>query len=85
MNTLPATLAFIGSLGWTEVLVLALFGVLIFGRRLPEVGRSIGKSIVEFKKGLAGIEDDVDIKRQLDRPAESPRVEQTDAQKTKEA
>ena len=40
-------------------LVLALLGVLIFGRRLPELGKSIGKGIVEFKKGLTGIEDEV--------------------------
>ena len=32
----------------------------IFGRRLPEVGRSIGRSIVEFKRGIKGISDDVE-------------------------
>ena len=40
-------------------LVIAIFGLLLFGKRLPEVGRSLGKGIVEFKKGLAGIEEDV--------------------------
>jgi len=35
------------------------FGLLIFGKRLPEVGRSLGKGIVEFKKGLKGVEDDI--------------------------
>src|SRR5471032_2824394 len=39
--------------------VLLILGLLLFGKRLPEVGRSIGKGIVEFKKGLQGIEDDV--------------------------
>jgi|TARA_B100001059_G_scaffold222470_1_gene246451 sec-independent protein translocase protein TatA len=43
-----------------ELLVILVIGLLIFGRRLPEVGRSIGRSIVEFKKGVKGIEDDVD-------------------------
>lgn len=57
MTTLPPTLAFL-NLGTTELVVLAILGLLIFGRRLPEVGKSLGKSIVEFKKGLAGIEDD---------------------------
>ncbi len=38
--------------------VLAFIGLLLFGKRLPEVGRSIGKGIVEFKKGLQGIEED---------------------------
>jgi sec-independent protein translocase protein TatA len=58
--TFPLTLALFGSFGWQEVVVLALLGVLIFGKRLPEVGKSIGKGIVEFKKGLAGVEDDID-------------------------
>jgi len=53
------TLGFIGNLGLTEWLILAVLAVLIFGRRLPEVGKNLGKGIVEFKKGLSGIEDDV--------------------------
>lgn len=52
-------LAFIGPIGWTEGLVLLLLGVLIFGKRLPEVGKSLGRSIVEFKKGLSGLEDEI--------------------------
>jgi sec-independent protein translocase protein TatA len=55
------TLAFIfQGFGMWEAIVLGLLGVLIFGKRLPEVGKSIGKGIVEFKKGLSGIEDDID-------------------------
>jgi sec-independent protein translocase protein TatA len=42
-----------------ESAVILVIGLLLFGKRLPEVGRSIGKGIVEFKKGLQGIEDDV--------------------------
>ena len=41
---------------WT---LIALMALLLFGKRLPEVGRSLGKGIIEFKKGLAGIEEDV--------------------------
>jgi sec-independent protein translocase protein TatA len=40
-------------------LLIGAIALLIFGKRLPEVGRSLGKGIVEFKKGLAGIEEDV--------------------------
>jgi len=46
--------------GWPEMLVIGAIGLLIFGKRLPEVGKSVGRSIVEFKKGLAGIDDEVD-------------------------
>ena len=46
--------------GYGELIVVALFGLLIFGKRLPEVGKSLGKSIVEFKKGLKGIEEEID-------------------------
>ncbi len=41
-----------------EMLVILLVGVLLFGKKLPEVGRSLGKGIVEFKKGLRGFDDD---------------------------
>jgi sec-independent protein translocase protein TatA len=53
-------LALFGLPGHGEILILLLLGLLIFGRRLPEVGRSIGRSIVEFKKGIKGIEDEVE-------------------------
>lgn len=45
------------NLGYPEMLVIGLVGVLMFGKRLPEVGRSLGKGLVEFKKGLSGVED----------------------------
>jgi sec-independent protein translocase protein TatA len=44
----------------THILLLLVVGLLLFGKRLPEVGRSLGKGIVEFKKGLKGLEDDID-------------------------
>ena len=49
----------LGILGWPELVVIGVVAVLIFGRRLPDVGRSLGESLVEFKKGLKGVEDDV--------------------------
>jgi sec-independent protein translocase protein TatA len=49
-----------GMPGFDEWIVVAIVGLLIFGKRLPEVGRSLGQGIVEFKKGLKGIETDVE-------------------------
>src|SRR5713101_923571 len=43
-----------------HLLILLGIGILLFGKRLPEVGRSLGKGIVEFKKGLKGLEDEID-------------------------
>ncbi|MDB5171415.1 MAG: hypothetical protein JWO87_2030 [Phycisphaerales bacterium] len=43
--------------GFGSWILIALVGLLFFGKRLPELGRSLGKSIVEFKKGLKEIEE----------------------------
>jgi sec-independent protein translocase protein TatA len=56
-----APLFAIFGLGPTEIAVVLIIGVLLFGRKLPEVGRYLGKGIVEFKKGVKGLEDDVDV------------------------
>lgn len=56
------TLAFLpfgGSIGSGEMIIIGVIAVLLFGKRLPEVGRSLGKSLVEFKKGMAGIESEI--------------------------
>lgn len=46
--------------GHWEWVVLLIIGLLLFGRRLPEVGRNVGKAIVEFKKGVKGIGDEIE-------------------------
>ena len=45
--------------GPTEMIIIGVIGVLLFGKRLPEVGRSLGKSFIEFKRGIRGIEDEI--------------------------
>ncbi len=51
------TLAWIG---WQEILLICLVLVIIFGKRLPEVGRSLGRGLVEFKKGLSGVKESIE-------------------------
>lgn len=56
----PTILGFIpGGVGVPEMLIVGMIALLLFGKRLPEVAKSLGKGIVEFKKGIQGIEDDV--------------------------
>lgn len=54
------TLGFIfGNANPWELMILGMIALLLFGKRLPEVAKSLGKGIVEFKKGLAGVEDEI--------------------------
>src|SRR5437868_3008084 len=69
------------NLGGQEMVIVLLLGVLLFGRKLPEVGRYLGKGIVEFKKGIKGLEDDFETPSALPRqdapaPLEAPRPPQ---------
>lgn len=48
------------NLGPSEMIVVGIIALLLFGKKLPEVARSLGKGVVEFKKGLRGIEEDID-------------------------
>jgi sec-independent protein translocase protein TatA len=46
-------------LGPTEMLIVGVIAVLLFGSRLPNVARSMGKSLTEFKKGMQDLQDEV--------------------------
>jgi sec-independent protein translocase protein TatA len=48
----------VGNLGFTEIMVILLVVLLLFGaKRLPEVGASIGKGIREFKRSISDTQD----------------------------
>ena len=46
-------------IGTSEMIVFGIIAVILFGGRLPSVARSLGKSIVEFKKGMSDLENEV--------------------------
>ena len=61
MTMNPSVLAFfVGMPGVPELLIVAVIVLLLFGKRLPGVMRSMGQSIVEFKKGIRDIDDEDD-------------------------
>ncbi len=61
---LPPVLAFFDSLGWQEMFLLVVIGLLLYGRNLPEAGRNLGRVMARLKRGFD------DFKRQLDREAD---------------
>src|SRR5215208_2038560 len=59
MTTMTPVFGFFG-LGTQEIMLLLVLGVLLFGRNLPSLGRSLGKTVTEFKRGVKGLEDDME-------------------------
>ncbi|QDU87973.1 Sec-independent protein translocase protein TatAy [Pirellulimonas nuda] len=60
MNPVLVPLAFLpGGIGPGEMLVVGIIAVLLFGSKLPEIARSAGKSLTEFKKGMHGFESEM--------------------------
>ena len=55
-----------------ELIVVLGVAVLLFGKRLPEVGRSLGRGIVEFKKGIRGVEEEFRAVADITRHEELP-------------
>jgi sec-independent protein translocase protein TatA len=46
-------------LGAWDMAIVLVIAVLLFGKRLPEVAKSLGKGVTEFRKGIRGIEDEI--------------------------
>ena len=62
---------FIGGLSASEIAIVLVIGLLLFGSKLPQVGRSLGKTLTEFKRGLRGMEGDLEkLDRDTDRELE---------------
>jgi sec-independent protein translocase protein TatA len=46
-------------IGAPEMILVGMLALLFFGNRVPEVMRSIGRGISEFKKGLTNVQDEI--------------------------
>ena len=56
-------LLFLGSIGWQEIVIIALVVLLLFGgKKIPELMRGIGSGVRSFKEGLN------DVKSEVERP-----------------
>lgn len=50
-----------GNLGIPELLFIFVVALLVFGpKRLPELGRSLGKGLAEFKRATSGLKDSIE-------------------------
>lgn len=73
-------LAFIGSLGGQEIVVIFLIVLLLFGaKKLPELARGIGKSMGEFKKAREDFEKEITRSETDTRVKEAPGKEPQDS------
>ena len=68
---LRSVLALLPSLGFQEMFVLMVIGLLLYGRNLPEAGRTLGKVAAQLRRGFN------DFKDQLDRDANVSEMKST--------
>ncbi len=55
------TLLFLGNIGGSEVLIIAIVVLLLFGgKKIPELMKGLGKGVKSFKDGIKGLEDDIE-------------------------
>ena len=68
-----------GGIGFQELLLIFLLVLLLFGaKRLPEVGKAMGKGIREFKKATREIQSDVDLD-DFEKPPPAKKKEEADS------
>ena len=62
-----------GSLGLPEILFILVVALLVFGpRRLPEIGRTIGKALGEFRRATTELKRSIDTEVTLEEVRQGP-------------
>lgn len=84
------SIAFIQNLNWTEVVVILIVFIVLFGaKKLPELARGVGKSIKEFKKATSTIEEDIrsamDEEPEVKKPIETKQTVDTSEKATSDS
>lgn len=51
-------MGFLPGVGATEMMIVGVLALLLFGKNLPSVARNLGKSMAELKKGVSGFQDE---------------------------
>jgi len=75
-------LLFLGSLGVTEIVVIALVVLLFFGgKKIPELMKGIGKGVKSFKDGVKGVEDELNLDKEMKEINESINSDTKDEKK----
>ena len=74
-----------GNIGWQGAIIILIVLLVVFGpKRLPEMGRSLGRGMREFKDSVTGKDDDDDEPRELppaadDEPVAGPPPRERDS------
>ena len=71
-------ITFLDSIGWQEMFLLIVIGLLLYGRNLPEAGRNLGRMAAQLKRGFQ------DFKDQMDRDGSIREVKKTFQEATSE-
>ena len=79
IDNAQSVLAFFSMPGGWEWIIILIVALLIFGKKLPDIARNVGKSLTEFKKGIKEaqeVKDDVqsdinDVKKDIVKEAKN--------------